>query len=393
MPWYPVEKLKVMGRLVGLIWAILAAVLMLSCGGAGAGAGSSPPPQPTFTAISGVAQKGPLILGSAVTVQELNSSLSPNGKQYTYQVNSNLGTFNPTSVFSSQFLGINATGYYYDEVANAISSGTITLNGYGDLSTSSVLNVNLLTTLAYQRIQHLVQSGKNLSAANSQAESEVLAVFHIPPGTYGDFGTLDISKGTNGDQILAAISSVFVYGNSAGSLASLIASFQSDIGANGAITNSATTATLVASAKALDPAAVAANLTQQYSAAGISFTPAQISSWIDQDGDGLVGEVKFRVLQATPTSNFAFPLSVTDPYAGTALSVTAGQLSVNGTAASGAVTTKVGDVLSVMPPMSFTGGLLQVYLVSGSTKIGRASFYGHNTWVPAAGMSIPRDAH
>jgi hypothetical protein len=229
-----------------------------------------------------------LIQGSLVAAQELDSNLSPTGKQYTYQINSNLGTFNPTSVFSSQYIGLNATGYYYDEVAHAISGGTITLNGYNDLSSASGLNVNLPTTLAYQRIQHLVASGMNFTAARTQAESEVLAVFHIPPGSYGAFGTLDISKGRNGDQILAAISSVFVYGNSSGNLASLIASFQSDLGANGVITNSATAAALTASAKALNPTAVATNHTQEYSSVGVSFTATEISNWIDQDGDGLV---------------------------------------------------------------------------------------------------------
>jgi hypothetical protein len=126
-----------------------------------------------------------LIQGSLVAAQELDANLSPTSKQYTYQINSNLGTFNPTSVFSSQYIGLNATGHYYDEVVNAISGGTITLNGYSDLASASVLNVNLLTTLAYQRIQHLVASGMNCTAARTQAESEVLAVFHIPPGSYG----------------------------------------------------------------------------------------------------------------------------------------------------------------------------------------------------------------
>jgi hypothetical protein len=49
--------------------------------------------------------------------------------------------------------GLNATGYYFDEVQNQLSSGPVTLNGYNDLDAESLLNVNLLTTLAYQRIK------------------------------------------------------------------------------------------------------------------------------------------------------------------------------------------------------------------------------------------------
>jgi hypothetical protein len=67
--------------------------LVAACGGGGSG--SSPPM--TYTATSGVAQKGPLIKGSIVTAQELNATLSPTGAQYSYQVTSDFGTFSPTT--------------------------------------------------------------------------------------------------------------------------------------------------------------------------------------------------------------------------------------------------------------------------------------------------------
>ncbi len=110
-------------------------VLLAACGGGGGSptpTSAVTPPAATYTAKSGVAQKGPLIKGSTVTAQELNAMLSPTGAQYSYQITSNLGTFSPTSTFDSQYIGVLATGYYFDEVANAVSSGTIALNGYSD---------------------------------------------------------------------------------------------------------------------------------------------------------------------------------------------------------------------------------------------------------------------
>jgi hypothetical protein len=90
-----------LGRGCAIAWA---AALLAAC--AGGGGGSTPSPtQITYSAKSGVAQKGPLILGSSVTAQELGASLSPTGKQYTYQTNSDLGTFNPNSSFTSQYVG------------------------------------------------------------------------------------------------------------------------------------------------------------------------------------------------------------------------------------------------------------------------------------------------
>jgi hypothetical protein len=80
------------------------------------------------------------------------------------------------------------------------------------LAVDSVLNVNLLTTLEYQRTQNLVtQSNMTFAAARGQAESEVLAALHIPAGSYGSFDSLDLSGNTDGDRILAAISALFVY--------------------------------------------------------------------------------------------------------------------------------------------------------------------------------------
>ena len=89
--------------------------------------------------------------------------------------------FSPTSNFTSQYIGVAATGYYFDEVLGAVSGGPVTLNGYSDLSVDTVMNVNILTTLAYQRIRTLVvQSGKTFSAARTQAEQEVLTALKIP---------------------------------------------------------------------------------------------------------------------------------------------------------------------------------------------------------------------
>jgi hypothetical protein len=332
------------------------AAITASCGGGGSSgdsAGGSPNGgggSATYTAGSGLAQKGPLIKGSTVTAQELSAALSPTGQEFTYEVTSNLGTFAPTSTFTSQYIGLNANGYYFDEVQNAVSSGQVSLTGYSDLTVDKVLNVNLLTTLAYQRIQALMaNSGLGFVAARTQAENEVLAALNIPPGNYGGFGTLDLSGNTDGDDILAAVSSLFVYGNSAGPLSQLIANFQSDIGANGVITSASTKAQLIAAAEGINPSSVAANLTAEYSSEGLSVTAANLSEWIAQSGDGVIGKFAFQVPDATPSTVFTFPSFVATQYAGNSISATTGQLPVNGAPAIGAVTISAGDVLTLSP--------------------------------------------
>jgi Bacterial Ig-like domain (group 2)/Putative Ig domain/Galactose oxidase, central domain/Kelch motif len=329
-----------------------------------------------YTAKSGVAQKGPLIQGSTVTAQELDANLSPTGQQFSYQILTNLGNFTPTSTFTSPFIGLNANGFYFDEVQGATSSAAITLNGYSDLAVDSVLNVNILTTLEYQRIQTLMaKSGLTFTAARTQAEGEVLAALNIPPASYGSFGTLDLSGNSDGDHILAAISSIFVYGNTAASLSVLMASFQSDIGKNGVITVSSTKTALAAASKSVNATTVATNLTQYYSSDGITFSAADITDWIDQDGDGVVGKFKFQVADATPSSTFAFPAFVLTQVTGTAVSATGGQLLVNGKVVSGSTTVAAGDTVTVSPGAgSFPNGILNVYLLSGGTRTARVSF-------------------
>jgi len=372
-------------------WVAMLALssLLAACGGGG----SSSSPGATYTAASGLAQKGPLIKGSEVTAQTLDTSLSPTGQQYTYQVSSNLGTFTPTAAFTSEYVGVVATGYYFDEVQNGLSSGTITLYGYSDLAADGVLNVNLLTTLAYQRIRNLVvNSHMSFAAARTQAEGEVQAALHIPPGSYGAFGTLDLSGTSDGDHILTAMSSLFVYGHPAGQLSALIANFQSDLGNNGKLTDPTIGAALTTAAMALNPAQIAGNLNAQYAAVGVTFSPSDITDWIDQDGDGVVGKFKFQVPDATPASTFTLPAWVVSQLAGKQVSVTGGQLTVNGTPVAGSATVQSGDVVAVSTStLAAQNGMVNVYVLSGGARVARVSFVNglQSLAITPAAASVP----
>ena len=335
-----------------------------------------PPAAVTYTSSGGVAEKGPLITGSTVTLQELDTSLSPTGKQYSYQITSDLGAFSPTSTFTSRYLGINATGYYFDEVQGVVSSGPVTLNGYSDLSANSTINVNILTTLATERIKKLiVDEQMTFADARTQAEREVLTALGIPTGSYEPFGTLDLRGNSDGDRILAAISSVFVNGNQAGQMSALISNVQADLGAHGTLTNQTTIAALASAASTLNCAAVAANLNQRYAQLGVTFTADDLAAWIDQNGDGLVGKFEFQVADASASSIFSVPADVVNRIAGQSVSATAGEFAINGTPVTTAVIVNSGDVLTVSPGSGpFPDGVQTVYLTTGDTKLARVSF-------------------
>jgi Bacterial Ig-like domain (group 2)/Kelch motif/Galactose oxidase, central domain len=364
-------------RIASAAIAAVSSLLLSACGGGGGSPSTStPPPTSTYRATSGVAEKGPLINGSTVTAQELDASLAPTGRQYSYQITSDLGTFEPTSTFTSQYLGINASGYYFDEVQGAVSSGPVTLNGCNDLAANDVVNVNILTTLAYQRIRNLVANSQlTFAQARRQGEREVLSALNIPLGSYEPFGTLDLRSNTEESRLLAAISALFVNGNNAGELSVLINNFQNDLGTNGVLTNATTVAALAAAARNLDANTVAANLNQRYASLGVTFTPGNITDWIDQDGDGLVGKFKFSLADSSPSTIFTFPTAVVERMAGMSIAASAGLFAVNGTPVTSPVTVHTGDTLTLSPNAgSFPNGVLNVYLYSGNTKLARVSF-------------------
>ena len=339
-------------------------VLLASCGGGG-GEGGGPPAPITYHASSGIAEKGPLITGSAVTAQELDPSLSPTGKQYSYQISSDLGEFSPTSNFTSQYIGVAATGYYFDEVLGAVSGGPVTLNGYSDLSVDTVMNVNILTTLAYQRIRTLVvQSGKTFSAARTQAEQEVLTALKIPAGSYGAFGSLKLTGNNEGAQILAAISSLFVQGNNAGESSALINNFQNDLGTDGTLDSAATILALQAAAENLNPGTVAQNLNQRFASAGVSFTSNDIARWIDGNGDGLVGELYFEVTGADSSTTFTLPAYFATALNGKSIYMNGDGLIVNSVPMTGNVTVHTGDVIAVKAG-TFANGAYHASINSG----------------------------
>ncbi len=353
------------------------ALTLAACGGGGGPGGSTTPvaPAATYTAASGVAQKGALAVGSSVTVRELGLNLAATGGLHTYATTTADGGFAPGDTFASPRLALTATGQYADEVTGAASDGAVTLQAYANLATESTLGVNVLTTLAFTRIDTLVnKNGLAFADAKAQAEREVLAAFGIVVATSpGAFGTLDIGAAapTDGDTLLAALSSVVAHGRSAAQVGVLLASLQADIGAHGAITDAAALAALALDERSLDLDRVAAHLATQY---GKAISADALAQWLDQDGDGVIARDEFRVDGATAASTFALPADLVAARAGAAVTPSAGQLWINGTAAAAGATLHAGDSVLVAAPSTLPDGVLDVYLQAGGASIARVSF-------------------
>ena len=332
-------------------------VLSFSLTVTGCGGGSSSSGVNTgitgYSLHNGIAEKGPFISGSTVTAQELDQNLSPVGEQFVYKVNTDIGTYISKNTFNSRYISLSVNGYFFDEVNNEISNDAVTLNAYGDLAANTFVNVNLLTTLAYQRIQTLiVQSALDYQSARVRAQKEVLAAFHIRPLADGlDFNHLDLKRQRESDYVLLAISSIFLQAGLSENLSQLITDFQSDIADNGLIDNSNIKQSIASASQSLDTSAVAANITAKFKSLVTlqnNFLAKDIAQWIDQDGNGLIEKYEFVTKNALASAGYLSPAYIADSDDDLGkISSSAGTVMINGSAVPNGTLVHVGDHLTL----------------------------------------------
>ncbi len=191
--------------------------------------------------VDGFVQKGPFIKDSSIKITELdhNFEMIP-ATSFTTQTIDDLGNFNIKRTFSSRYILLEASGYYYNEVAGAVSSSTITNFVFVDLKANNAkISINILTTLARRRIQFLMKQGEGFNEAREQAETEILEIFGIFGEPAANFQDMDILKAGNSNAMLLAISARLQGNNTPGQLSVLTAGIIYEIEETGKLTNDA----------------------------------------------------------------------------------------------------------------------------------------------------------
>jgi uncharacterized protein (TIGR02145 family) len=158
--------------------------------------------------ITGDAQKGPFVKGSAVTVQGIDcKTLQLTDEHFEGEVKSDKGDFAVKDVsLKSTCALFEVTGLYRSEITGKTSSKELTLRALTDLKDRENVNINILTNLEYERLLHLVtEKGKSFADAKTQAEQEVLAAFDIA-GSFEEFENLNIFEPGDGNAALLAVS-------------------------------------------------------------------------------------------------------------------------------------------------------------------------------------------
>lgn len=240
-----------------------------------------------IAAISGCVQKGPFINGTSVRVAELNSDLQQTGKSFETQVADNSGTFEFKNLgLLSQYVELQANGYYFNEVEDDVSESQLTLRALTDLSdkfSNTTSNINVLTTLASARVEYLLSGGSSFYEAKNQAQAEVLNIFNIDSylNWTANFENMSIANNNPGDRQLLAVSAILQGKLSAGALSELIADISSDIRTDGKLDNPKLGAKLKGNAMALDVDEVKANVAARYNELGIEANVPDFGEYVN----------------------------------------------------------------------------------------------------------------
>ncbi len=161
--------------------------------------------------IEGYAQKGPYIVGTDVTVAELNDKLFPTGRVFFSTILDNEGRFElPGIVLESQYIQIKVKGRYFSETGGYVPTEELTLYSLADITRSETVNVNIFTHLEKERVEFLVRGqGYSFKDAKEKARNEILKIFEWDNITIGESESLNLTESNTGGALLLAMSAIF----------------------------------------------------------------------------------------------------------------------------------------------------------------------------------------
>lgn len=147
--------------------------------------------------VAGLAQKGPFVKGSVVTLQGVDcKTMEFTDEVFKGAVINNDGEYVVENVnLSVACAMLEVTGYYLNENTGKKSTGEISIHAITDLSDRKNVNINVFTELEYKRVMNLVTEKKvSFADAKKQAEKEVLAAFDVKAenGDFSLFEDLDV---------------------------------------------------------------------------------------------------------------------------------------------------------------------------------------------------------
>jgi len=233
-------------------------------------------------ALEGAVQKGPFLNGTAVQVTELEADLSPTGRTFSSQIENNAGLFTlPSITYSSQYVEIQANGYYYNELTDSPSGSPITLYAISDITSRTTVNVNLLSTLERPRVKYLLGEGYDYETAKDSALQEVFDIFSITPSGSSSSEDLSIISAGEDNTGLLAISLILQAGRTEAELSELVSNISFDLREDGELTSSSSITSLYRGVNQVEDEKIRTNLESRYEDLGLNTEIGDFEALLD----------------------------------------------------------------------------------------------------------------
>lgn len=188
--------------------------------------------------VTGVSQKGPFLVGSTITLHEVDDeTFNLSGRSFPDKIKNDKGEFEISyKDLSSNFALLIADGYYRNENTGVKSTAPIKLNALSDLTDRNTANVNLLTHLEFDRVKHLIlEEEMEYSEAKAKAEKEILRAFGMDLKKPSSAEDLSIFGKSENDGALLALSILMQGVASEGAFSERLALIAQDLEKDGII--------------------------------------------------------------------------------------------------------------------------------------------------------------
>ena len=216
--------------------------------------------------ISGTAQKGPFTNGSQLTAFGLNDKLVASGKSFPGSITDDMGNFQISGEHEDSFLELRAEGYYFNEITGELD-GPLYLEALLEPSAIKA-NINILTTIIRQRVKELILNGNEYEKAIDIAQQELLTSLGVSLDSSSDFDQLDITKSSNSDALLLALSCMVQVENSPAQISALLQTLADDM-KDGKLSDD-NVALLWAKGQKVSVTSVTENITEYYQSKGVN---------------------------------------------------------------------------------------------------------------------------
>ena len=174
--------------------------------------------------VYGLAQNGPYADSSIVKLTALDESTLESTEQvFTGIVDGGFGGYSvKVESLKSNIAQVSVSGKYLEAKSGRLTEKEVTLYALTDLDVHDSVNVNLFTTLEYERVRELVKNKKlSFAEAKKQARNELLEAFHVAakdesgnkvnfddPEKWNIYGIRDIEN-RDEDKVLMGLTAVF----------------------------------------------------------------------------------------------------------------------------------------------------------------------------------------